>query len=132
MNSAEFSRRVQALSALPTRKDAERVSAAVLIALSHLAPDSQTRRQFVTQLPGSLKNRILAEAPRSLLMDREALIQHLGATLDVHAPEAERLLRAVYAVLRTAVSPGELEDFEARIPKDVATLLRSVARGGVS
>ena len=132
MNNAEFFRRVQALSALPTRKDAERVSAAVLSALSHLAPDSQTRRQFVTQLPGSLKNRILAEPPRSLLMDREALIQHVGATLDAHAPEAQRLLRAVYAVLRTAVSPGELEDFEARIPKDVTTLLRSVARGGVS
>jgi uncharacterized protein (DUF2267 family) len=127
MTGAEFVRRVQTQGALPTPKDAERVSIAVLIALSHLAPDSETRRQFVTQLPGALKRRLLAEAPRSLSMDRDALIQHVGAALDAHAPEAERLLRTVYAVLRTAVSPGELEDFEAGIPGDIAMLLRRVA-----
>jgi len=74
MNSDEFLRRLQTPGA-PTRKDAERVATAVLSALSHLAPDSATRRQFITQLP---------------------------------------------------VSPGELQDFEEKVPKDIAALLRSV------
>ena len=103
------------------------VATAVLSALSRLAPDSQTRRQFVTQLPGVVKARVLAMPPHPLVMDREALIQHVAAALDAHAPEAERALRAVYAVVRAAVSQGELEDFEAKIPADVAVLLRSVA-----
>jgi uncharacterized protein (DUF2267 family) len=127
MTKEAFLAQVQMAAGLADRKEAERWSKAVLAALGHLAPDSETRRQLITQLPGFLKTPLLAETPRSLLMDREALIQHIAAALDIRAPGAERAVRAVYGVLRKAVAPGELADFEARIPPDVAKLLASIA-----
>jgi uncharacterized protein (DUF2267 family) len=127
MTKEEFLSRVQTAGDLAERKEAERWSQAVTVALSHLAPDSETRRQLITQLPGFLKRPLLAEAPRSLLMDRGALIQHVAAALDTRAPNAERAVRTVYGVLRKAVAPGELADFEARVPPDVARLLTSIA-----
>lgn len=127
MTKEQFLSQVQAAGGLANHKEAERWSRAVLSALSHLAPDSETRRQLITQLPGFLKTPVLTETPRALLMDGETLIQHVAAALDIHAPAAEQAIRAVYGVLRKAVSAGELADFEARIPPDAARLLRSIA-----
>lgn len=47
------------------------------------------------------------------MMDREALIQHIAAALDVHVPEGRRALLAVWSVLRRSVSQGEIAEFEA-------------------
>lgn len=52
---------------------------AMLVALGHLLPDPESRRCFASQLPEPLKSRLLAEAPRGLLMNREAFVRHLGA-----------------------------------------------------
>jgi uncharacterized protein (DUF2267 family) len=119
----EFLAQVQVAGRLADRREAERWSRAVLRALSHLAPDSETRRQFITQLPGFLKTALLADRPRALLMTREAFLQHIGAALRVHTPEAERALGAVYRVLGQAVSAGEIADFEARLPPEIAAFL---------
>ena len=48
-------------------------------------------------------------------MTRDAFLQHLGAALDVHAPEAERALTAVFRVFREAISAGEVAELEARL-----------------
>lgn len=127
MNKDQFLSEVQAAAALPSPKEAERWSKAVLGALTHLVSDSMTRRHFITQLPGFVKRPLLAEPPQSLLMDPEALIQHVGARLGTRPPEAERALAAVWGVLRRAIAAGELEDFQARIPEDVAAYLRRLA-----
>ncbi len=124
MKKEDFVRRVQESGASPSRKEAERRATAVLVVLSHLLPDSETRRHFASQLPGALKSRLLAEPPLGLVMNRDAFLRHVGAALAVHAPEAERVLQAVYGVLKEAVSSGEIAGFEAHIPKDIATLLR--------
>jgi len=123
MRADDFLARVQTSAALESLREAERWSTAVLTALGHLAPDSETRRHFVSQLPGRLKSGLLAEAPRSFVMDRDGFLQHLGSALGTHAPEAEIALRAVYGVLKEALSAGEIADFEAHIPKDIAALL---------
>jgi uncharacterized protein (DUF2267 family) len=123
MNKTEFLAQVQAAGALSSAKEAQRWSIAVLTALVDLAPDSETRRQFIAQLPGFLKTPLLGSAPRALLMDHEALLQRLGAELGAHAPEAERVLTCVWGVLRRAISAGEIADFQARVPKDVASYL---------
>jgi uncharacterized protein (DUF2267 family) len=127
MNEKEFIREVQRATGLSSLKEAERWANAVIGALADLAPDSQTRRQLVTQLPGSLKSRLQAEPRRALLMDRDALVLHVGAALDLHAPDARRALLAVWSVIRRAVSRGELTDFEARVPRDVAAFLEAAA-----
>jgi len=124
MNKDEFLARVQRTSALGSRKEAERRSKAVLSALAQMAPDAETRRHFATQLPGFLKSYLLAERPRYLKMTPDAFLQHIGRAVEAHVPEAQRTLRAVYGALRAAVASGEIDEFEARIPKDIAALLR--------
>jgi uncharacterized protein (DUF2267 family) len=123
MTKQEFVREVQVSGRLPGPREAERWARCVVDTLAQLAPDSETRRQFVTQLPGFLKAHLRSEPPPLIVMDREALIQHVGAALGVHAHEAQRALTTVWQVVRTAVSPGEIADFEARIPPDIAALL---------
>jgi uncharacterized protein (DUF2267 family) len=126
MKRTAFISQVQAAAGLPSAKEGERWSKAVLIALLDLAPDSGTRRQFITQLPGFLKTSLLAEPPRGLLMDHETLLHRIGAALGVHAAEAERALSCVWRVLCKAISAGERDDFLARVPKDVASYLARV------
>ncbi|MBI4588936.1 MAG: DUF2267 domain-containing protein [Candidatus Rokubacteria bacterium] len=125
MKDHEFLARVQELGALPSPKEANRWTTAVLRALAHLLPEAQVRRHFIAQLPRALKSGLLVEPPRALLMDREAFLQHVAAALGVHAPEGERALRTVYRVLKEAVSPGQITQFEAHIPNDIAAYLRS-------
>lgn len=123
MRAEDFVTHVQQSATLSSRTEAERWVAAVLTSLSHLLPDSEARRHFVSELPGPLKSRLLEEEPRSLLMDRDGFLQHVASRLGTHAHEAETALRAVYGVLKQAVSAGEIADFEAHIPKDIAALL---------
>jgi uncharacterized protein (DUF2267 family) len=125
MKDRAFAEAVQAAAGLPTRKEAERLAKAVAAALADLAPDSETRRHFLTQLPGFLKTHLQARRPRGLLMDREALVQHVAAALDVHAPEAQSAVQAVWRAIRQTVAAGELAEFEARVPKDVAAFLEA-------
>jgi uncharacterized protein (DUF2267 family) len=126
MKKTEFLAQLKAASGLASVKEAERWSKVVLTALIDLAPDSETRRHFISQLPGFLKTPLLAEPPRALIMDHDGLIQHIGAALEAHATEAERALTCVWSVLRKAISAGELADFQARVPKDVASYLARV------
>jgi uncharacterized protein (DUF2267 family) len=127
MKKDEFLSRVQAGGALPDLRTAERWSKAVASALARLSPTPKGRRHFLTQLPGFLKAHLLSETPHALVMDREALLQHVGAALGVHTPEAQRALLVVWGVLKQAVSAGEIEDFEASIPHDIAALLGRAA-----
>jgi uncharacterized protein (DUF2267 family) len=127
MNKTEFLAQVQAAGDLASAREAERWSKAVLAALVDLAPDSETRRQLIAQLPGFLKTPLRDSGPRGLLMDHEALLQRIAAGLGAHAPEAERVLACVWGVLRRAISAGEIADFQARVPQDVASYLARVA-----
>lgn len=127
MNDREFIEAVRVAARAPSGKEAARWSQVVATALADVAPDSQTRRQFITQLPDSLKSHVQSQTPRGLVMDAEAFVQHVGALLDLHARDAERVLLAVWSVVRRAVSAGELADFEGRVPARLAALLRTAA-----
>ncbi len=123
MTRKDFLAQVQGIGDGVTTKEAERWSVAVLVALSQLVSDTALRRHFATQLPGFVKSRILEEPPESLLMDREALLQHIASALGTHVPEAQRALRAVYRAVKAAVAPGQITAFEAHIPRDIVTAL---------
>ncbi len=124
MKDRDFLARVQELGALPSRKEAQRWATEVLRALADLLPEAQARRHFISQLPGALKSPLRTEPARGFLMDSQALVQHIGAALGGHAADGERALRIVYRVLKEAVSPGQIAQFEAHVPKDIAALLK--------
>lgn len=123
MKRDDFLARVEKTGDLRGRKEAERWSTEVLRALTHLLSEAEIRRHFMSQLPGFLKARLRDEPPHALLMDREAFVQHVASALRTHVPEAARALRVVYGVLKEALSPGQITEFEARIPKDIALFL---------
>jgi uncharacterized protein (DUF2267 family) len=127
MKEQEFIANVQSVAGLTTRKEAMRWSVAVAAAIVDLAPDAEARRHLITELPGFLKSHLRARAPHPLAMDAEALIQHIGAALDLHAPDARRALLTVWGVMRRAISPGAVAAFEARVPRNVAALLETAA-----
>lgn len=128
MTDEEFLQAVQVAGGLASSREARTWARAVVAALAELVPDPEARRQFVTQLPGGLKAHVLNRPPRHLLMmDPDAFVQHVGAALGVRAAEAERVVATVWGVLRRAISAGELADFEAKIPADVAAFLRRAA-----
>lgn len=122
MKGAEFLSRVQVTGGIDA-DEAERWTLGVLRALTHLLGKAEARRHFVTQLPGPFKSALLEEAPHALVMDREAFLQHVAAQLESHVPEARRAVRAVYHVLREALSPGQIADFEAHVADDIVALL---------
>lgn len=123
MKEQEFVVRVREVGRLADPAEARRWSLVALRALADLFPDAETRRHFLSQLPGGLKATLRGEPPRGLLMDPHALAQHVGAALDLHAAAGERVLRTVYAVLKEALGPGQLADFQRRVPADVAHFL---------
>ena len=97
---------------------------AVLEVLCYLLVDAETRRHFLSQLPGTLKARLRAEERGAYDMDPDTLVQRVAAALDVHAPEGERAVRVVYRVLKEAVSPGQLAEYEASLPNHLAAFLK--------
>jgi uncharacterized protein (DUF2267 family) len=123
MKKEDFLKRVQTAGGLPSRKEAEHWSIEILRALSHLLSEAEVRRHFISQLPGDLKSRLLMEPPRALTMERDAFIQHVASALGAHAPEGARALKAVYGVLKEALAPGQITQFEAHIPKEIAAFL---------
>lgn len=127
MEEREFLARIQELGGLPSREEADRWAMTVLLALIHLLPDRHKRRRLITQLPGTVKTRLLAEPPGAFLMDLDTFLQHVAAGLRTHAPEGERAVRVVYGALREAVSPGELVKVEAHLPRDVVGFLAPTA-----
>ncbi len=127
MKAHELYARVQELGGLPSRAEGRRWATETLRALWHILPDAETRRHFASQLPGTVKAALLAEPPRGLSMDREAVIQHVAAALGVHASDGARALAVVYRVLTEALSPGQIVELRARIPPDLSAFLQEQA-----
>lgn len=123
MKERQLLARIQELGGLPSPTEADQWAMTVLLALIHLLPDRHKRRRLVTQLPGTLKARLLDEPPGAVLMDLNAFLQHVAAGLGTHASGGERAVHIVYHALREAVSPGELARVEAYLPRDVAGFL---------
>ena len=132
MRKEEFLPHVQNAGGTTSRGEAEPWSKVVLSALAELVDDTARRRHFLSQSPGFLKAHLLAEIPRSLSVNRDALVRHVGAPLGVHAVEAERVLTVVYAVLAKAVSLGEIANSEEHVPREIAGLLGRLRHCGAA
>lgn len=124
MDRQTFLDQARRTAALGADEDPEQQTIAVVVALSHLITDSARRRHFASQLPGFLKSPLLADAPPvPAVWTRDGFVQHVAAALGTHAVQAETVLRGVYAVLRQALSAGQVAEFEAQVPDDIRMLL---------
>ncbi len=123
MDKREFLAHVQAAAALGSPREAQALALAVTRALSQLVSDPTERRHFITQLPGFLKTPLRDDPSEPLVMDREALLQHVAHGLGTHVPEATRALRAVWSGLKAAIASGQITRFEQHLPQDVVALL---------
>jgi uncharacterized protein (DUF2267 family) len=56
-------------------------------------------------------------------MTREEFVERVATKLDVEPEEARRHIRAVFSVLRDAVTWGELEDLILQLDSEYADLL---------
>ena len=110
-------------------EESKRVTAVVLRALR----DRLTRDEAeqVAQLPGPLKELwMLGDRPgrRPLKIRRDEFLQrgkHEAGLLSGDA--ARRLTEAVFAALKTQLSPGEADDVMAQLPRDLKTLWTAAA-----
>lgn len=125
MDKQDFLAVVQSAGVGGNAKDAEIVAIAVTRSLAQLVSDETRRRHFISQLPGFLKTPLRDHPPEWLVMDREALVQHVASALGVHASRATDAVRAVWKALRSAVSPGDIAAFERAIPSDIVLLLEA-------
>jgi uncharacterized protein (DUF2267 family) len=106
-------------------EESRRVTAVVLRALR----DRLTREeaeQVAAQLPAPLKEVWnLGDRPgrRPLKIRRDEFLQRIKHEAGVFSGEAaRRLTEAVFAALKTQLSPGEAEDVMAQLPRDLKTL----------
>jgi uncharacterized protein (DUF2267 family) len=114
-------------------EESKRVTAVVLRALR----DRLTREeaeQVAAQLPRPLKEIwSLGDRPgrRPLKLRRDEFLQRVKHEAGLLSGEAaRRLTEAVFAALKTQLSPGEAEDVAAQLPRDLRALWTAAARSG--
>jgi uncharacterized protein (DUF2267 family) len=117
-------RRVAVEGELDTVEDARRATAAVLHALrDRLTADEG--RQAIAQLPRELKalwapGARPAQPPR---MHKQNFYNRVAAEARLDSMrQARAVTNAVFAALKEQLSPGEAEDIEAQLPKDLKVL----------
>jgi uncharacterized protein (DUF2267 family) len=123
MKHQEFIEQVQERPPIETREQAVRATQAVLETLGErLYLHRRERRHLVSQLPQDLKD-FLRERKGSSHYSLEEFYNRVGARADVHHSDAVALSRAVIAVLRSVIPPGEWAHLVGEMPHDYDKLL---------
>ena len=125
MNTATFHRMVREQMGGLGIEESKRATAVVLRALR----DRLTRdeaEQVAAQLPLALKEVwALGDRPgrRPLKIRRDEFLQRVKHEAELLSGDAaRRLTEAVFAALKTQLSPGEAEDVAAQLPRDLKRL----------
>jgi uncharacterized protein (DUF2267 family) len=120
MKYDEFLQEVERHTGIAEREEAERTAVTVLQLLcDRLTGDEGW--DLLAQLPAQLKKAVtLTEAP--LRMTPDEFVDRVARQLGIPAEEARGRVRGVFAVLREAVSRGELEDVILQLDPEYADL----------
>ncbi len=122
MKRDEFIKAVQKKLDLDSKDDAIWITDTILKTLSERLTE-QEAFDLASQLPRELKELVKGVPDHVIKMDREEFISKVAERLDIPKDEAERYVKATFAVLKSAVTPGEIEDVLSQLPKDLAALL---------
>ena len=129
MTATQFLDAVRERGTFPSRDAAELATRATLATLAARLKETGAL-DIASQLP--------TEIAAFMLHDATGARAHLGtddfvhvAAIDEGAPdaEAERHARAVFAVLREAISPGEVADLRAQLPPDLRAFFDDASVG---
>ncbi len=123
MNAREFIRHVHDACG-GSEADAQRTVRAVLAALSdRLTPDEACK--LSAQLPEPMKSIVHKQRRDGLQkMDREIFVARISRDLHIDIQEALKRIRAVYAVLETAVSEGETRHVMEQLPHQLREVMK--------
>ncbi len=126
MNREQFLRRVMAETGVHSVGEAERIARSVLLALSDDLPGDEAS-DMASQLPREIKGYLrehLSHAGPMQRMDMAAFAGRIQVELALDTPrEAEQVSQGVFAVLKEAVSPGEMEDVAAELTPELREAL---------
>jgi uncharacterized protein (DUF2267 family) len=121
MQHDAFLEALERLLGTDDRAEVERTAVAVLQALCDRLTGDEAW-DLLAQLPAPLKKAVtLTQAP--MRMTADDFVERIARELAVGPDEARERVRAVFAVLREAVSWGELEDVVVQLDPEYADLL---------
>ncbi len=122
MKHDEFIKHVQSLAQLNSREEAERATRATLEVLKERIVGDEAS-QLAAQLPQEFKQYLQGrEGENGQYFRLEEFIKRMSEKEGVEPTAAAIHIRAVFAVLQDAVTPGELADVRANLSEDYEEL----------
>ncbi|HEY9698227.1 MAG TPA: DUF2267 domain-containing protein [Trichocoleus sp.] len=122
MKYDEFIKHVQSFAQLDSRETARNVSRGVLETIAERIVGNESH-QLAAQLPAPLSDYLEGhEGQDGNPFSLREFYQRVSQKLDIDPIEAADYARAVFAVLNSAVTPGEFADFRANFSKDYEEL----------
>lgn len=118
MKHDEFIKHVQSIAQLNSREEAERATHATLETLKERIVGNEAS-QLAAQLPKELQQYLRGrEGEDGQFFPLEEFIQRVSEKEGVEPTAAANHVRAVFAVLQQAVSPGEMADVRVNLSED--------------
>jgi uncharacterized protein (DUF2267 family) len=117
----EFIRKVGERAGIPDRFEAEKTSVVVVQALC----DRLTGKEAIdllAQLPAMFREMIIV-SPAALAISIDDFVGRVAEELGIPPDDARSRIRAVFATLREAVTPGEFQDVLEQLDPEYADLL---------
>jgi uncharacterized protein (DUF2267 family) len=121
MRYDEFLKHLEQHAGMEDRTEAARTAAVVLQALSDRLAGGEAD-DLLAQLPAELKRQVTPVAT-SVPMDPDEFVERVAADLGLPEDAARERVRAVFATLREAVTPGEWDDVMSQLDRKYAELV---------
>jgi uncharacterized protein (DUF2267 family) len=122
MKRDEFFKHVQSVAGLDSREEAERATSATLETLAERIVGDEAK-DLASQLPAEIGQYLLGrEGENGQYFSLEEFYQRIADKEGVDPSVAVTHARAVFAVLNSAVSPGEFADVRVNLSRDYEEL----------
>ncbi|MBE9015254.1 DUF2267 domain-containing protein [Chroococcidiopsidales cyanobacterium LEGE 13417] len=132
MKYDEFIKHVQTVAQMDSREDAQRATQATLETIRERIVGNEAK-DLASQLPQQLGEYLRGrEGEDGQPFSMEEFIKRVSAKEQVEPTVAANHVRAVFAVLQNAVTPGEFTDFKANFSEDYIDLFATGSNLGAS
>jgi uncharacterized protein (DUF2267 family) len=125
MQNDEFVKAVRERTDLESDEEAEQTAFIVLNALAERISSGEAGDLYA-QLPDPLKTRLLAHLPTddaARRLSADDYVRRVASALNVDEETAEQRIRAVFDVVRKAVTQGEFEDVLSQLDRSYRGLV---------